>query len=400
MSPHNKSQLRILILTHNYIRYPGDHAGHFLHVLAQGLVRDGHKVFVLAPHQKGLSKLETIDGVAIHRFVYAPANLERLAYIGTMHQLVAQSWVNKFLFISFLFSFLFKALRLSLKEKVDLISTQWWIPAGVVGYAASLLMSKPYVSTSHGTDIRILEKGGLLSKAAGLVFRRARCVTTVSGFLKQRLLDRIDLNPEKVRVIPMPVTPHIFNPTPLKAEGTKLILCVARYTNQKGLDHLLRACRILKDQGIDFRTKIVGEGPLEGFLQEEIIRLELEKHVSLVHTVPPEKLNLLYAESYLCVLSSIEEGFGLVLVEAQLCKRPVVGTRSGGITDIIQDNQTGLLVPPGDHLKLAEALEKILTDEKLASHLAEEGYRRARVKFSPEHIAREFAEIFEPFIKV
>ncbi|MCK4403797.1 MAG: glycosyltransferase family 4 protein [candidate division Zixibacteria bacterium] len=387
------SGLKILILTHNYIRFPGDHAGLFVHILAKGLVRCGHKVFVLAPHQKGLKRFEMMDDVAVYRFRYAPAGKESLAYIGNMHELVARSWINKFLFLSFLVSFFVKALTLSLKEKIDLIWAQWWIPGGLIGYSVSLLSQEPLMVTSHGTDIRILEKTGLPSRLAGLVFGRAKYVTTVSSFLKEKLNKSIKLAKDKVKVIPMPVIPETFTPTPLKAEAVKLILCVARFTPQKGLNFFLKACKILKEKGIGFQAKIVGEGPLKNFLQQQILTLNLEDRVFLLDIMPQRELNLLYAESYLCVLSSLEEGFGLVLVEAQLCKRPIIGTKSGGIPDIIEDEVTGLLVPPGDHLSLASAMERILADEKLAGDLAEAGFRSALEKFSPETIQAKYLEL-------
>ncbi len=389
----SRSELKILVLTHNYIRFRGDHAGHFLHVLATGLVQSGHKVLVLAPHPKGLKRFEIMDGVVVHRFKYAPAAKERLAYIGTMHELVAASWLNKVLFLSFLVSFFVKALSLSIRERVDLVSAQWWIPGGLIGYFVSLFRRKPLVVTSHGTDIRLLEKSPFSRKLAKPVFRRAKYITTVSGFLKEKLIRNTRVAQEKIRVIPMPVTPDTFAPKPLPKDVVKLILCVARFTPQKGLDSFLKACRILKDRGVNFKARIVGEGPLKKSLQDDIIKLQLEDNVLMADIVPQKELNRLYAESYLCILPSIEEGFGLVLVEAQLCRRPVVGTRSGGITDIIEDGESGLLVPPKDHQSLAQAMERIMTDKQLAERLAEGGYRSALAKFSPQAVLRRYLEV-------
>jgi glycosyltransferase involved in cell wall biosynthesis len=392
-SAQSHSQRNILILTHNYVRFPGDHAGHFVHLLARSLVGAGRRVLVLAPHEVNLRTFEMIDGVEVHRFTYAAPRKERLAYRGNMHQLVAESWTNKLLFLRFLLSFLRRALSLCAHRKVDLISAQWWIPAGLVGYVVSLWNRKPYVATSHGTDIRILEKGGLLAKIAGRVYRRAGYVTTVSSFLRDRLGENINLDPRKVRIIPMPVTPKTFSPTPLTNRSTKQILCVARFTPQKKLDVFLKACSLLRHKGIDFRAKIVGEGPLKEFLLEQIAHLGLENQVALVDTVPQGKLNLLYAESYVCVLPSVEEGFGLVLVEAQLCRRPVIGARSGGITDIIQDGISGLLVAAGDHQDLARAMERVLRDSQLALRLVEGGYQSALEKYSPQAVLKKYLEV-------
>jgi len=391
--PKRNLPLKILILTHNYIRFRGDHAGLFVHVLSMGLLRSGHQVLILAPHEDKLKVNEILEGVEVNRFRYAFPKLERLAYAGNMHELVQRSWINKFVFLSFLFSFVICAIHLIFKKKVDVICAQWWIPGGLVGYLVSLLTRRPLVVTAHGTDIRILVKSRIFSELASLIFKRAKYVTTVSNFLKKNLTSRMELDAEKVKVIPMPVNPKMFHPSPLPQQKRKRTLCVARYTQQKGLEYFTKACKILKEKGIDFEAQIVGEGPLRTQLQEEINGLNLGDQVSLREVVSQQKLSQLYAESYLCVLPSIEEGFGLVLVEAQLCKRPVIGTASGGIPDIIEDEVSGLLVPPRDHISLASAMERVLTDHNLAEGLAEAGYLSASSKFSPETIQAKYSEL-------
>ena len=102
---------------------------------------------------------------------------------------------------------------------------------------------------------------------------------------------------------------------------------------------------------------------------------------------------LYYQEADVIVLPAIEEGFGLVLVEAQLCRRPVIGTRSGGIPDIIEDDKSGLLVPPKDPLSLASAIERVLTDQRLASRLAQGGYESAQAKFSSGAVLQEYLKL-------
>jgi glycosyltransferase involved in cell wall biosynthesis len=107
------------------------------------------------------------------------------------------------------------------------------------------------------------------------------------------------------------------------------------------------------------------------------------------------ELNRYYQESDLVVLPSVDEGFGLVLVEAQLCQIPVIGADSGGIQDIIVHEKTGLLFPPGDVPALAECIKRILTDKKLADQLIANAYQEARFTFSPENTAKTFVEIYD-----
>lgn len=385
----------ILVLTHNYIRSKKDYAGLFLHTLFKGLVFRGQKITVLAPHQKGLSFFEVIDGVRIFRFRYAPSFLENLAYGGQMQKKVTRNPLNIVLFMLFLFSFLSRSLSLAKKEEVDLISSQWWTPGGLVGWMTSLLANKPLFVTLHGTDLRILKGSKIFKPLAKKIFRRAKKVSCVSSFLRDYLVLSGLINKDKIEVLPMPVEASKFKPRKLSEKGKKRVLCVARFTRQKGLDYLIQAAKILSGKEFDFEVRIVGGGPEKGYLQRKIDELGLSGRVFLLDAVSQEELYSHYLQSDLVVLPSIEEGFGLVLVEAQLCQRPVIGTDSGGIPDIIQDKITGLLVRPEDPVDLAEAIEEILKDKSLAERLAEGGYRSAVAKFSPDAIQEKFIKFID-----
>src|SRR4051812_26187102 len=84
--PSAAEPLRILTLTHNYPRFPGDPAGSFVARIAEGVADRGCEVAVLAPHAAGAPVHERVNGVAVHRFRYAPEPLERIAYSGGLHQ--------------------------------------------------------------------------------------------------------------------------------------------------------------------------------------------------------------------------------------------------------------------------------------------------------------------------
>jgi len=382
----------ILVLTHNYIRSKNDYAGLFLHTLFKGLALKGHKITILAPHQKGLSFSEKMDGVRIFRFKYAPSFLENLAYGGQMQKTVSRNPLNTMLFLVFLLSFFFRSFHLAKKGDVDVISCQWWIPGGLIGCMLSFFSGKPFWVTLHGTDIRILKSSNLFKPLAKKVFKRATGVSCVSSFLRDYLVQSGLIEKDKVKIIPMPVETKKFKFQKPSQKDKKTILCVARFTRQKGLDCLIRASKILLDRKLDFETRIIGGGPEKGYLEKMIKELGLRERVFLLESMPQEELFSHYRESDLVVLTSIEEGFGLVLVEAQLCGRPVIGTDSGGIPDIIEDKVTGLLVKPEDPLDLAKAMEKILVESDFARKLAERGYHSAISKFSPDAIQEKFLE--------
>lgn len=360
---------------------------------------EGRKVFILAPHQKGILEHQRIDEVEIYRFRYAPDNYERIAYAGNMHELVAKNPINSLIFLFLLFFFFLRAYKVSKKFDIQIIHAHWWVPSGLIGCFVSYLLNKPLLITMHGTDVRIITKSKLSSFLARIVFRKASYITVVSDFLKKKLVSLLDLPKEKVLVIPMPVNTEKIKAFPVEEnKDRKVILCVARYTKQKKLDVLLEALSLLKDWNMDFEAILIGEGPEKDELLRRIEALSMGERIKLPGFMSQEELNKYYNLSDVVVLPSMDEGFGLVLVEAGLCKKPVIGARSGGITDIIEDGVSGFLVPPEDKLALAEALKRILSDNKLATRLGQNAYEQAWKKFSPQAITERFSTIYEKLL--
>ncbi len=122
--------LGVCFLTHTFPRLEGDALGSFLLNLGMGLQAQGVRVIVVAPHGPGLKESAEIGGLAVHRFRYAPERLERLAYRGNMHELVAASWLNRFLFLVLILAFFWAALRVVTRGRCQLIHAHWWVPGG------------------------------------------------------------------------------------------------------------------------------------------------------------------------------------------------------------------------------------------------------------------------------
>jgi glycosyltransferase involved in cell wall biosynthesis len=140
---------------------------------------------------------------------------------------------------------------------------------------------------------------------------------------------------------------------------------------------------------------MVGEGPLESELKELVNRHQLDRIIEFIPLVAQQKLGELYRQADAVILSSEGEGFGLVLVEAGLTGRPVVGARSGGITDIIQDGDNGLLFETGDIEALAESMKTVITDPELRNRMGERGYQNAVEKFSTPILVDRVYNLFQ-----
>ncbi len=385
--------MRVLFLTHCFIREKGDLAGVFLFDLASELVRRGIEVFVVAPHEKNLPYFEKIDGISIYRFRYAPSKFERLAYQGNMHELVKGSLFYQFIFILFLASSLLKSIWVINREKINLIHAHWWIPSGIIGALVSKIKNIPLVLTFHGTDFQLLKSHIRVKNIATAVIKRAYQVTVVSSFIKKELEEMIKFTEDKeIQVIPMPVNIGKKQNNLKKHKKGMKIATLCRLTEQKGINYLLEACNILKEKGITHEILILGDGPERKNLEKLAENLGLE--IEFKGAIPHNEVSSFLEDCDLFVLPAIGEGFGISLVEAMNCKKPVIGTNSGGIPDIIKEGETGLLVPERDPKALADAIEKLLKDEKLANQLAENGYKYVIENFTSSKIVDRILNIY------
>lgn len=174
------------------------------------------------------------------------------------------------------------------------------------------------------------------------------------------------------------------------AAPRKLLVACGRLTEQKGYGDLLAAVALAK-RHVDLGLWILGEGPLRDVLQEQVIELGLRDRVLFQGFVPDPRVYFASADAF--VLSSWWEGFGNVIVEAMSVALPVIVTDCPyGPGEIVTSNQTGVVVPPRDPQRLAEAIITLLSDDNLRATLGEAGQRRA-MDFSAEDIAEEYRQL-------
>lgn len=393
---NHKEPLRVLFVTHNYIRHEGDFAGVFLHLLAKKLKEQGVEVHVVAPHDAGVSEYEEIDGIKIHRFRYADDQKETLAYRGDMHRQLLRNPFKIFRLIRFIKS----AGRLSStvieKEDISVVSIHWLVPNGLVGR----FLKRKYGDrirlflSSHGTDVRILTGVPFLYRYLKSTVRMAEGWTVVSRYLRDLILKHDKSAAGMIKVVPLPNDETIFYPDGSIDKDANLVVAVSRLTIQKRLDYLLEAVRIISGDRPDIRLEIYGKGSEKEKLERRISELGLEGKAVICEPVPQKGLRKVYNRATVVVLNSIEEGFGLVLTEAMLCRTAVIGANSGGIKDIIDDGETGLLVPPDNAQELAGEIKRLLDDVSLRERLTEAGYQKAIENFSSKSSAEKFVELF------
>jgi len=387
-------KIRLLVLTHNYPRYPGDFAGVFISLLTRRLAGLDVKPVVLAPHDRDAAEYEENEGVTTYRFRYAedPGD-ENLAYRGNMQQLVLGSLSGPVRFRRFLNRFCSATLNVIEKERIQVVAGHWLMPSGMVMKKIAHKRPLPMILSSHGTDIRLMNKFGQLPYRYLKQFCRSlKKWTVVSSFLKDRII-RMDGNlADIVEVLPMPHDETIFHRDESIQRDSDLIVSVTRFTEQKRVDYLIKAFATVVAKRSQTRLEIYGSGPLQAGIEQLIRDLGLQQQVRLLAPVPQEKLRAVYNRAAVVVLNSYQEGFGLALSEAMMCGAAVIGTNSGGIPDIIKHRERGLLVPLDDTASLAKAILELLGDNSLRQTLAENGYRFAHENYASGPLASRYAQ--------
>jgi glycosyltransferase involved in cell wall biosynthesis len=379
--------VNVLFLTHSFPRCPGDAPGSFVLRLACALKKESVNVHVVAPHAAGLASSEEIEGITVERFRYAPPNYEKLAYTGNMAQDVASSWAARLALVGFMGSDFVTAVRARRAFEPDLIHAHWWFPSGVIGSWLSRLSHRPLVTTLHGTDVRMARAVAMSRPLFRHVLKHSAAVTTVSRWLADEVRELVPgVDPI---VAPMPANTDIYTPGGRRENAR--FLFVGRFTAQKGLDHLLRALSMMKERAVLDVVGNGGDGERYRSLAQELC---VANRVAWHGQLRSDQLAGLYRAATALVVPSINEGLGLVAVEALLSETPVVAFRSGGLTDVIQDSRTGLLVAPGDTAALAAALDTIVAEPQRARSLGEAGRLYALSKFAPQSAARRYSEIY------
>src|SRR3954467_15071802 len=379
--------MNVLFLTHSFPRSEGDAAGSFILRLAVALRSEDVTVRVVAPAAVGVPEADEIEGIRVERFRYAPRRYERLAYTGNMAGDVSSSWTAKLALVGFLGSDFGHAVRARRNFEPQVVHAHWWFPNGVVGTWLGGLAHIPLVTTLHGTDVRLARTVGVARPLFAHVLRHSAAVTTVSRWLR----DETELLAPGVhpQVAPMPVAAHLFEPG--TSRDGRSLLFVGRLNEQKGLRHLLHAVASMKTPAT---LDVVGDGPdresLRGMADDLAIGPRVRWHGQLSQAA----LAPLYQRAAAIVLPSVDEGLGLVAVEALLCETPVVAFDSGGLRDVIQHEKTGLLVKPGDRGQLAATLDELLARDGRGGDLGRAGRLYALSAFAPESAARRYAEIY------
>lgn len=166
--------------------------------------------------------------------------------------------------------------------------------------------------------------------------------------------------------------------------------------NHKGLEFLIESMADLKFKMEKVKLLVIGEGDNKAFFQSMAEKLNLNDSIDFLGKVDSKFLPSFYNISDVLVLPSINdsEGFGMVLLEAGACNKPVIGTYAGGMPYLIKNGFNGYLAKPKDVNSLSKCILKILNDHKVAKVLGENGYKKVKEKFTWDIASKNSIEVF------
>lgn len=193
------------------------------------------------------------------------------------------------------------------------------------------------------------------------------------------------------------VDPTVYQPRPPRLPGPVRFLTVGRLHPIKGYPQLLRACRELRDRGLVWRLRMVGDGPERESLQRSARELGLTDMIEFAGPVSQDAIQEHYDWADAMVMSSFMEGVPVVLMEAMAKQLGVIAPRVGGIPELVAEGVHGLLVPPGSVADLADAMAVLAENPALAAQHGIAGRQRVIDSFSTDGLARGMAGLFAKY---
>jgi glycosyltransferase involved in cell wall biosynthesis len=344
--------------------------------MARWLAGRGDSVVVLTSHEAGTKSHEVVDGVEVRRSHTLAGLFNAPLVPGILADLF---WAD-----------------------YDLIDVNLPDPFGAVFSAfASVVRGRPLTVTYHADIIR----DGLVYLPFKIFWRplewlvlsmAKRIFVTSPDYAKSSPSLRGFMG--KVVVAPSFIDPARFNASVdgskvrAKYGSGKIVLFVGRFVPYKGIDVLLAAAK-----SVDATFLIVGWGGMQSVYEEKARKMGL-KNVVFVGKVDSDSLPSYYGASDVFVLPSVtrQEAFGLVLVEAMACGKPVVSTDFSGMPYVVGDG--GLLVTPGDPKALSEALVRILSDKSYAASLSKNGVKRVGELFTRDVVCSHVGDVYKSLV--
>lgn len=303
---------------------------------------------------------------------------------------------------------LMKRLRQLVKaERIEILHTACVLPEGFAAWCLSRLTGIPYLTYFHGEELQLVSGSRELTWMTRGVMRGAQLLIANSQNTARLLREQWRAPADKIRVLHpgadcsrfVPAEPSEAVRQQLGWQGRRVVLTVGRLQKRKGQDMLLRALPAIRQQVPDLLYAIVGDGEEREALERLTDELGVRAAVQFRGEPDDNELARCYQQCDLFVLPNRQvgqdiEGFGMVLVEAQACGKPVLAGASGGTAETMRIPETGVIIPCGDPRGLEQIVPELLRDLNRRASMGATARPWAVEQFDWESLCEKATEIF------
>lgn len=287
------------------------------------------------------------------------------------------------------------------REKIDILHVHYAMPHAISAILAKDLADHQVkiITTLHGTDITVLGIDQSFKKMIKYGIEKSDAVTAVSKSLVHQTKRKINTDRD-ISVIYNFVDEKEYTKrdmTSIRSQygispHDKVVIHISNFRKVKRVEDVIKTFKKLNDH-VQSKLLLVGDGPEISAAFHQVKQLNLQNHVLFLGK--QKKVSDLLSIADLKLLMSEKESFGLVLLEAMSCEVPCIGTKVGGIPEVIKHEETGYLVELGDTDHAADYAIKLLTNNDLLKEFSINAKRRAREEFHSEVIVKQYTELYQ-----
>jgi glycosyltransferase involved in cell wall biosynthesis len=285
-------------------------------------------------------------------------------------------------------------------------------------------LEKPFINTVHGvladeyfqsskslgSSLRSKLSNffmGYLGKIEKEASKEANLIVTVSWYSFKKIVELYDISQKKIRVVPNGVDVQQFRPNEdneqIKSRFCRnnehVILFVGNLIPRKGLHYLIRAAKAVLKENKSVKFLIVGDGPIKNKMLSYSKKLGVSEKFVFLGNVSDSLLSKLYNCADVFVSSSVQEGQGITLLEAQATAKPVIAFDVSAIKEVVMNKETGLLIKP-DSIELANSILQLISNKSLREKMGRLGRDFVKNNFSWNVCAKKMFEVYSEVLEL
>ena len=295
-----------------------------------------------------------------------------------------------------------KMVEVAKSRGLDVMHVHYAVPNAVSAVLARQMLAPvplPVVTTLHGTDVTLIGNDPSYVETTRFGVLESDAVTAVSEWLRLKTLEQLGIDRE------IAVIPNFIDPTRYRADegrqtgagsSERLLVHVSNFRRVKRTGDVVAVFARVAER-LPARLLMVGDGPERSRAEESVRALGLDGAVDWLGN--QDRVEDILRRADLFLLPSRQESFGLAALEALACGVPVVGTRAGGLPEVVIDGSCGTLREIGDVEGMAEAAIRLLEDGELHRRYALEGRRWAIERFDRDRIVEQYRELYESAVE-